>query len=200
MRTRRLPSPALLVAVIALVAGLAGSAVALKGKNTVKSNDIAPDAVRGADIADQAVKPRMLDLVKVDGVPGPLVTTSVPAIDLGGPSVTVSVPETGLVAVYVRGTGQINGGGQGGLAQVHLFEPNLLPTAPRVLEFSSTTPELRISTPGTGNLDGTPFLTRGGWIVFPADKGRYTFSLRYSVAGGGTGTFQNTGIWAGVIG
>ena len=200
MHGRRLPSPALIVAMIALVAALGGSAIALDGKNKVKANDIAKGAVKGKAIATEAVKPPKLDLIKVDGETGPLVTTSVPAIDLGGPTVTVNVPETGLVAIYARATGQINGGGGGALAQVHLFEPNLLPAAPRVLEFSGQTPELRISTPGTGNLDGTPVLTRGGWIVFPANKGTYTFSLRYSVAGGGTATFQNSGIWAGVIG
>ena len=134
--SRRLPSPALLVAVIALVAALSGSAIALKGKNKVKSDDIAPHAVKGKDIAAEAIKPHMLDLIKVDGAVGPLITTAVPATDLGGPSVTVNVPTTGLVAIYARATGQINGGGQGALAQVHLFEPTLLPLAPRVLEFS----------------------------------------------------------------
>ena len=69
-----------------------GSAVALQGKNSVKSNDIAPGAVKGKDIARAAVKPADLDLVKVDGEAGPLPTASVPAIDLGGPSVTVNVP------------------------------------------------------------------------------------------------------------
>jgi len=200
MYRSKLPSPAMLVALIALVAALAGSALALPGSNSVKSNDIKRDAVKGTDIAPGAVKPSDLDLIKVDGEPGPLPTASVPAIDLGGPSVTVDVPETGLVAIYARGTGQINGGGNNALAQVHLFEPTLFPNAPRILEFNAAQPELRISTPGTGNLDGTPALTRGGWIVFPADQGKYTFSLYYSVAGGGTGTFANTGLWAGVIG
>ena len=200
MRTSKLPTPALIVATIALVAALGGSAVALQGQNSVKSNDIAPGAVKGKDIATGAVKPADLDLIKVDGEAGPLPTASVPAIDLGGPSVTVQVPETGLVAIYARGTRQINGGGNNSLAQIHLFEPTLLPNAPRVLEFASSTPELRITTPGTGNLDGTAALTRGGWIVFPANKGTYTFSLYYSVAGGGTGTFSNTGLWAGVVG
>lgn len=185
-----LPSPALLVSVCALVLALTGSAVALQGKNTVKSNDIAPGAVKPAD----------LDLVKVDGDVGPYITTSGPAVDLGGPSVTVSVPETGLVAVYARGTGQINGGGGNSVAQVHLFEPTLLPGAPRVLEFTTETPELRISTPGPGEVDGTPTLTRGGWIVFPANAGKYTFSLRYSQSGGGTAQFSNTGLWVGVVG
>ena len=197
---RRLPSPALLVAVIALVAALSGAAIALPGKNSVKSNDIKRGAVKGTDIATGAVKPADLDLIKVDGEAGPLVTASGPAVDLGGPSVRVIVPETGLVAIYARGTGQVNGGGDNGRAQVHLFEPRLLPGAPRVLEFSSPDPQLRISTPGPGEVDGTPTLTRGGWIVFPADKGTYTFSLRYSQAGGGTATFSNTGLWAGVVG
>ena len=197
---KRLPSPAMIVATVALLAALTGSAVALQGKNSVKSNDIAPNAVKGKDIATGAIKPLDLDLIKVDGETGPLPTASVPAQDLGGPSVTVNVPETGLVAIYARGTGQINGGGDGARAQIHLFEPTLLPNAPRVLEFASATPELRITTPGTGNVDGTAALARGGWIVFPANKGTYTFSLYYSVAGGGTATFQNTGLWAGVIG
>jgi hypothetical protein len=195
-----LPSPAMVIAVIALVLALSGAALALPGKNTVKSNDIAAGAVKGKDIANGSIKPHKLDLIKVEGVPGPLPTASVPATDLGGPSVTVNVPETGLVAIYARGTGEIDGGGQNARAQVHLFEPRLLPGAPRVLEFDSPDPQLRISTPGVGNVDGTPTLTRGGWIVFPADKGRYTFSLFYSVAGGGTATFTNTGLWAGVVG
>ncbi len=197
---RRLPSPAIVVAIIALVAAMGGSAVALKGKNTVKSNDIAKGAVGGSDIATGAVKAQDLDLVKVDGEAGPLPTASVPASNLGGPSVTVKVPETGLVMIYARGTGQINGGGGNALAQIHLFEPTLLPNAPRVLEFDSATPQLRITTPGTGDVDGTSSLPRGGWLVFPAEAGTYTFTLYYSVAGGGTGTFQNVGLWAAPLG
>jgi hypothetical protein len=190
----------MLVAITALVAALAGTAVALPGSNSVKSNDIKTGAVKGKDIAKGAIKPDDLDLIKVDGETGPFPTASVPAQDLGGPSVTVRVPETGLVAIYARGTGQVAGGGQGAAGQIHLFEPTLLPGAPRVLEFTTADPQLRITAPGTGDLDGTGVLTRGGWIVFPAEKGKYTFSLFYSVAGGGTATFTNTGLWAGVIG
>jgi hypothetical protein len=190
MSRKLLPSPAMLVAICALVLALTGSAIALKGHNSVKGNDIAPGAVKPAD----------LDLIKVDGEAGPLPTASVPAADLGGPSVTIHVPETGLVAIYARGTGEIDGGPNNALAQIHLFEPTLFPNAPRILEFDSPDPQLRITTPGTGNIDGTPALSRGGWIVFPANKGTYTFSLRYSVAGGGTATFTNTGLWAGVVG
>ncbi len=201
MSGKKLPSPALLVAMTALVLALSGTAVALKGKNSVKANDIAKGAVKGRAIADGAVKPTKLDVIKVDGEPGPLPTASVPAIDLGGPSVTVTVPEGGLVAIYARGTGEIDGGGNNARAQIHLYEPTLFPNAPRILEFDSPEPQLRISTPGTGNVDGTASLTRGGWIVFPpVTAGTYTFSLYYSVAGGGTATFNNTGLWAGVVG
>lgn len=202
MEQRRswLPSPAMLVAFIALVAALTGSAVALQGKNSVKSNDIAPGAVKGKDIHTEAVKPPKLNLIKVDGEAGPLPTASVAATDLGGPSVTVNVPETGLVAIYARGTGEIDPGGNGTRAQVHLFEPKLFPSAPKIIEFASSEPQLRISTPGSGDPDGAVNLARGGWIVFPADEGRYTFTLFYSVAGGGTATFTNTGLWAGVVG
>lgn len=52
----RRPSPALIVAVVALVAALAGSAVALPGKNTVKSNDIKKNAVRSSDVKNDSLK------------------------------------------------------------------------------------------------------------------------------------------------
>ena len=208
---RWLPSPALLVATVALVAALTGSAIALPGRNTVRTDDIAPGAVRGKDIAKAAIKtgkiknnqvtPLKLDLVKVDGVAGPLPTASAPPIDLGGPSVTVKVPFTGLVAVYARGTGQVQGGGADARAQIHLVAPGVIAGAPRILEFASAEPTLRVTTPGPGDAgDGTSALTRGGFLVFPAQKGTYTFSLQYSQAGGGTATFENAGLWAGVIG
>jgi hypothetical protein len=52
----RRPSPALIVAIVALVAALAGTAVALPGKNSVKGNDIAKNAVKSSDIANDKVK------------------------------------------------------------------------------------------------------------------------------------------------
>jgi hypothetical protein len=197
----RRPSPALIIALVALTAALAGSAIALPGKNSVKSNDIAAGAVKGKDIAEGAVKPPKLDIVKVDGSAGPFSTSSVPAVPSGdGPTVKINVPETGLVAIYARGTGQIVGGGQNALAQIHLYEPKMLPSAPRIMEFSGAQPQLRITAPGTGETDGAVSLVRGGWIVFPAEKGRYEFQLMYSVAGGGQAIFSNTGLWAGVVG
>ena len=209
---RWLPSPSLLVATVALVVALGGTAIALPGRNTVRTDDIARGAVKGKDIAKAAIKtgkiknsqvtPLKLDLVKVDGVAGPLPTASAPPVDLGGPSVTVKVPFTGLVAVYARATGQVQGGNENARAQVHLVAPNVIAGAPRILEFATAQPQLRVTSPGVGDAsgDGTPALTRGGFLVFPAERGTYTFSLQYSQAGGGTALFQNAGLWAGVIG
>ena len=200
MVRRRLPSPAMIVAIVALVVGLTGSAVALQGKNSVKSNDIAPNNVKASDLHDLSVLPRTLDLFKTQGVPGPLVTTSQSAVSLGGPTVSVTVPETGLVVLYARVTGQLNGGGQNALAQVHLFEPNLLPNSPSIMSFTSPDPTIRYTVPGPGDNDGVSSPTRGGFLVFsPVSPGTYTFELRYSNPGGGTATFQNAGLWAGVM-
>jgi hypothetical protein len=51
----RLPSPAMAVAFIALLAALSGTATALQGKNTVDSGDIKNGQVKTKDIAKNAV-------------------------------------------------------------------------------------------------------------------------------------------------
>jgi hypothetical protein len=190
----------MIVAIVALVVGLTGSAVALQGKNSVKSNDIAPGNVKASDLHDLAVTPGSLDLFKTQGVPGPIPITSQSPISAGGPTVSVNVPETGLIVLYARVTGQLNGGGQNALAQVNLFEPNLLPNAPSIMSFTAATPTIRYTVPGAGDNDGVSSPTRGGFLVFsPVSAGTYTFELRYSNPGGGTATFQNAGLWAGVM-
>lgn len=200
MIRKRLPSPAMLVAILALVVGLTGSAVALQGKNSVKSNDIAPGAVKSSDIHGLAVKPPGLDLFKTTGLTGPFSTAAGTPTDLGGPTVSVSVPETGLIAVYARVTGQVNGGGASALARVHLFEPTILPNSPTIMEFNGAEPQIRYTVPGTGDVGGVGAPTRAGFLVFsPVNPGTYTFSLRYSNPGGGAATFQNAGLWAGVV-
>ena len=52
------PSPAMVVAFVALCVALAGTANALPGKNRVKSDDIARNAVRTSDIVRNAVRTR----------------------------------------------------------------------------------------------------------------------------------------------
>jgi hypothetical protein len=190
----------MIVAIVALVVGLTGSAVALQGKNSVKSNDIAPGNVKASDLHDLAVHQDALDLFKTQGLVGPLATFAGVPTDLGGPTVSVTVPRTGLIAVYARVTGQLNGGGASALAQVHLFEPTLLPNSPAIMSFTSPDPTIRYTVPGAGDNDGVSSPTRGGFIVLtPVEPGTYTFSLRYSNPGGGTATFNNAGLWAGVV-
>ena len=68
-KTVRRPSPALIVAIVALVAALAGTAVALPGKNTVKSNDIAKNAVRSSDVKNDSLKGKDINESKLGKVP-----------------------------------------------------------------------------------------------------------------------------------
>jgi len=55
-RLSRLPSPALIVAMTALVLAMSGAAVALPGKGDVEANDIAKNAVKSKHIAKNAVR------------------------------------------------------------------------------------------------------------------------------------------------
>ncbi len=208
---RRLPSPAMLVAIVALVAALTGSAVALQGKNSVKSNDIAPNAVKGKDIASKAVKSRQiadnaitspkLDLFKTGAAAGEISTTSGPPVDLGGPAVTVTVPTDGLVGIFARVEGRATGGGNNAAGQVHLFEPTFLSSAPVVMEYPSGGGfAVRQTSPGgDAGAGGVGSALRGGMIVLAPPPGTYTFSLRYSAQGGATALFRNRAIWGGVL-
>jgi hypothetical protein len=54
----RRPSPAMVVAFVALLAGVGGTAAALPGKNTVDSGDIRKGAVKRSEIARNAVNGR----------------------------------------------------------------------------------------------------------------------------------------------
>lgn len=216
-----LPTPAMVVALIALVSGLAGTAVALQGKNSVKSTDIAPKAVKSADIADHAVKGSKLAKDSVDGsnvkngsLTAPdldtirsavgtdtISTTSATPVDLGGPSVTVTVPEDGLVQLYAKVEANATGGGADAGARVHLYEATFLPDAPRIMQINKAADfQFRATTPGSGDGDGAAALTRGGMLILSPPAGTYTFSLRYSETGGGTALFRNRALYAGVIG
>lgn len=56
MKVRRYrPSPALVIAMLALTISVTGTAVALPGVNSVFSNDLAPNAVKRSDIANNAI-------------------------------------------------------------------------------------------------------------------------------------------------
>jgi hypothetical protein len=78
-RHRFRPSPALIVALIALVIAMSGAAVALPGKNTVGSGDIKkgaigskqikPRAIKGSDVQDDALKGKQVLEEKLEVVP-----------------------------------------------------------------------------------------------------------------------------------
>lgn len=209
-KRRLLPSPALIVAIVALIAALAGSAVALQGKNSVKSNDIANNAVKGSKIAKDAVTGAKirngsvtapdLDVYRDSFVPTLSSTASGPPVDLGGPAVTVTVPEGGLVGVYARVEALSTGGGGDGAAQVHLQEATLLADAPRIMSFPTNNPIVaRFTAPGPDGINGVVGPTRAGMITMAPPAGTYTFSLQYSGAGGATASFQNRRLWVGIV-
>jgi len=210
----------MVVAMVALIAALAGSAVALKGTNSVKTNDIknsavtkskianqaltggkiAKDAVTGGKVANGSITAPDLDVFRDAFDPAVVSTASAPAVDLGGPSVTVTVPEGGLVGIYARVEALATGGGGNGAAQVHLAEPTFLPESPLIMSYPTNNPvAARYTAPGTADFDGVPSPTRGGMLTLAPPAGTYTFSLRYSQAGGATASFQNRRIWAGII-
>lgn len=210
----------MIVAMLALISGLAGTAVALQGKNSVKAKDIAPKAVKGPAIAPKAVKSSKLangavkgskigrgavsapnlDVFRTGVAPTEVTTTSSPPTDLGGPGVKVNVGPNGLINIYARVEGRAVGGGDNGAAHVHLFEPTLLPDAPRIMEVARGGGfQTRLTAPGTGDVDGAPRSTRAGMITLSAPPGTYTFQLRYSQAGGATASFRNRTLWAGVF-
>jgi hypothetical protein len=72
----RRPSPALVVSCIALFVALSGSAIALQGQNGVRSDDIAPGAVKRGDVAANAINSAKVAngaLRRADFAPGTLV-------------------------------------------------------------------------------------------------------------------------------
>jgi hypothetical protein len=206
---RRRPSPAMIVAMVALFAALGGTASALRGKNTVRSDDIAKGAVRTNDIRSGAVKvrklapnsvdPFKLNVTKLGARAAELTTTSSAPVDLGGPHVTVKVPKGGLVAILAEATMRVTGGGANNEAQVRLFEPTSLPNSPTIMATGSNAFENRFTAPGPGAQNGAGGDLRGGWLVFSAGSGVRTFSLRYAKQGGGTAIFRNPRLWISVI-
>ena len=61
------PSPALVVAMVALLAAMSGAAVALPGKSTVNSGDIKDGGVKAKDIKNDAVRSKHIKAKSVKG-------------------------------------------------------------------------------------------------------------------------------------
>jgi hypothetical protein len=195
----RRPSPALVVAVIALMAALGGAAVALPGRNSVTSNDIKRHNVKLSDIARGAVDPFRTNLVRTGELQTTVTTTSNTAVDLGGPNVTVKVPKGGLVGIFAEVNLQVAGGGPSSEARVHLFEPTSVPNSPQIIGGNSAQLTDHFTAPGTGNQSGVNGQLRGGWLVFSPGAGPRTFSLRYSGAGSGTALFSDPKLYVAVF-
>jgi hypothetical protein len=190
----------MVVALIALFAALGGTATALRGKNSVRSDDIAPKAVKTSDIAAAAVDPFKANLTKVATAAGQVSTTSNAAVDLGGPYLTVKVPKGALVGVYAEADMLISGGGTDARAQVHLIELTKLASAPLIMESAARQVQTRRTAPGAGNEAGVVGASRGGALMMQLSPGTHVFQLRYSRQGGGTAVFANRKLWASVIG
>jgi hypothetical protein len=193
----RLPSPGTAIALVALFAALGGTAVALEGRNSVRSDDIKNGQVRKPDIRKGAVDAKRTDLTKVDSVSGDATTTSDSPVELGGPRVKVNVPKGALVAVHAEVQGRITGGG-GNEAAVWLHEAEFLPSPAQILTFDGAAFQTRRTAPGE-NI-GVVGEARGGWLVLSPPPGKSVFSLRYSRSGGGTAVFRNRKLWVTVIG
>jgi hypothetical protein len=198
-RLKGLPSPALVVSVVALVVALTGVAVALPGRNSVQSNDIKPKNVKRSDIARKSVDPFRTDVMKSAVLNSTVTTTSNSPVDLGGPNVTVKVPKGGLVEIFAEVNLQVAGGGPNSEARVHLFEASSVPNSPQIIGGSSPQLTDHFTAPGTGNQTGVNGQLRGGWLVFSPGAGTHTFSLRYSGAGGGTALFADPKLYVTVV-
>jgi hypothetical protein len=195
----RRPSPAMVVAVAALVLALGGAAVALPGRNSVTSNDIKRHNVKLGDIARGAVDPFRTNLMHSGELKSTVSTTSNAPVDLGGPNVTVKVPKGGLVGVFAEVSLSVAGGGPNSEAQVRLFEPSILPNSPQIIGGNNGQLNDHFTAPGTGNQTGVSGDLRGGWLIFSPGAGKHTFSLRYSGAGGGTALFANPKLYVTVF-
>ena len=137
-RSRLLPSPALIVALIALLLGMSGAAVALEGKGSVSTNDIRKNAVRskqvkaksleGSDLADGTITGKQVaaDSLEPSDLAGYEVADDAPIRVAASPSAVslasarAAAPETilyeeGVLTVYAKcyrdsTTGEIEGG------------------------------------------------------------------------------------------
>jgi hypothetical protein len=185
------------VALLALFLALGGSAVALRGKGSVRADDIRAGAVKTKKLADFAVTPFKSNLTRFGFTAGEVTTTSGPPVSLsGGPSVTVSVPKGAMVALYAEVEARISNGAQ--QAQVHIQEPSAFPNSPKMMDIGSTAFVVRRTK--SGDPAGAGSNVNAGAIVVGLSPGKHTFTMRYSSSGGATAVFRNRKLWVAVLG
>ena len=112
--------------------------------------------------------------------------------DKGGPYAEVLVPEGGaFVTLYFELEGRMTAGASAG-AQVTIYEATDLPAGPVMARFAGAGFALRRL--GTG-ADGQDSSAPGVFRVYRATPGLRTYSLRYGMAGPGSGEFRNRRLW-----
>lgn len=144
----RRPSPALVISILALFIALGGTATALRGKNTVRSDDIAKGQVKSSDIRSDAVLGRHIRNGEVAGADvndasitgADLKDASITGADVGADALTgKEVQESSLIGVRPYGDvipsgttviGLWGGGAATGNASVVDFLVNLPAPAP----------------------------------------------------------------------
>lgn len=194
---RRRPSPGLVVALLALFIALGGSAVALRGKGTVRTDDIRRGAVTAKKIHKGAVNASKTGFTKFRFAGPEVSTTSNPPVSLlGGPSVTVFVPKGAVVAIYAEVEMRITNASE--FAQAHLFEAANFPNSPQIMERGST--GFGVVRTKSGDNMGAASNAGGGAIFSGLAPGKHTFTLRYSATGGAaTAIFRNRKLWVTVL-
>ena len=130
------PSPALVVALAALVAAMSGAAIALPGKNTVQRNDIKNGAVSGKKIARGAITSKQIKGKSVRG--NRLKDKAIKAKQIADDAIgSAQVAENGLntsdlsdVKVFAVGPVAATGGGDAAAARA--AAPKQRPSLPRL--------------------------------------------------------------------
>jgi hypothetical protein len=209
---RHRPSPAMVVACIALVVALGGTGYATHER--IFSSDIVNGEVRRVDLAADA-----LPFTLVHGVePGEVRTSNPPefSADLGGPSVTVDVPRDALVGLFVSTLvrGCLDGSGGNGRAQI--FEPTDFPGpgsrsgGPRVESGGAPgQPQFfRIYTGASTDLGSPEFGPSRPFNVrrtahfanfYPATPGARTYTLKYYSPERCEVSFKDRHLWVQVL-
>jgi hypothetical protein len=166
--------------------------VALKGRNSVFSEDIKNGQVRSPDLAKGAVAPSRLKLIHSNRVAAQRITSQTSPGDLPtspGPKVTLRVPKPGaFAAVYAVVSGEVDTGGQTGNVFLAasgpsdpLDVPDLTGDGAQILQFASTLVKRKATVPGS--ISGSE--VGGGWIVVHLLPGKHVLSLKYDVGGSG---------------